>query len=490
MKEVKFNLGETITVKNLPNVNDGKDFPFSFSFFKNFLFLINRINSEIIIFDIFKKEIVNSIFVENKFINGIHIDSLNGIVFLLSHKKIYSALIDGLLSGVVGFSEINYSRRLEKDEFFNGIVETIPEEKEIFFVVQTLRKATTKIIYYHATKNIFDILVDDESENESDTTDSTLHAKTSGYQCKYFTEIVPNSFMGDETFPLIRGIQYLPREKKLMVFSYTSGDVYLMNFEGSILQVIPAAIPKNFWNFHIPSNEETFFVSLCLNNAEIQIRKYDWFDNQMKLISKFDFGDKIPNKKHFPIAVGPEGTIFVFDMEKTFHTIRKETVDVFPLDAHTTDLLDTTIVPPLPQLDDGEAEKETVADDFMSQSLSSSSMDFSVLINKRLTHKRPGKILLTFSKINENSKKARITKSTADSFSSLKFDLASFFHFPKDFKPSMTFSPPAVTEQFVLDDEDWISKNPLFPEPENCEWKHRSDSLCDSISLDDFFLLK
>lgn len=467
---------EGIFIKNLPKVNDETNSPFSFSFFGNFLFLINRLNSSIIIFDISKKEIVNTVFVENKFITSIHIDSLNGIVFLVSHKKIYSAVASSLISGDVGFSEITHSRCLESDEFFNGIIETIPEKKEIFFVVQVLRKFVTKIIHYHAAKDIRDIFADDED---------SFCAKTTGYRCKYFTEIVPKVSDGTEISSLIRGLQYLPKEKKLMLFSFNEGNVYLMDPDGSILNTMPEVVPKNFWNFYVPSKEETLFVSMCFNNTKIQVMRYNWNSRQMELVDSIDFSTKINDKKHFPIAVGPEGNIFVFDLEKTFYVIERKTTDTCFFKAFIDDFAGTETVPPLLHFSDEKAENKAVVDgDSALQNLSSPAVNISDLINNRLKRRRSNKIVLTFSKINDKSKKTR--KADFENSSSFSTDVASFFQFPEDSKPSS--SSFLITEdQNILGDEDWTLKNPLFPKPENCEWKTRSDSLCQLFSPNDFF---
>lgn len=482
-KKIDMNPKTQILISELTKIEANR--PYGFSIFKNFIFLIDAVNGNVIIINKETSSIIKNIFI-NKFISGITIDTINEVVFVTSYKKLFRASINDLIHSQYSiFSEFNHEIRLDADEFFNGALAFNSTEKELYFVVKNLKTKRCKIYHFY-TEIYF---------NENMFLNDTPIKTICGYHLDKHRVVEPCIIDEKLTFSNIHSIHYIEKEKVLVAFCCSAEGAFVLTSSGVYIKTIHG-FEKGILDVIYDETNSTF-VSTYLDSRKMSVYYYE---NQEILGStSFEIQD-IQTMRQVPIAFDKtdcdvmvyngHNSFMVFTYEKElppsspeyFLTIQDSPSfrspelaefenEFSPLFKEITWEFDDAGVPPLASVTDSD------------------SFDLSEFLNARipLTELPAGPSHLTistvqpnhakranrtFSAINEKNsvvplvcKKFRI--SNLDEDNELNFDINSFL--------KLTDSKIFLDDYSSLDDS-WKTKDIIYPEPEHCEWRTSSSN--------------
>ena len=262
----------------------------SFACYKHYLFMIENPggSGNVVIVDVNKQCILDRIFV-NKHLTGIAIDQKNKVIFVTSPKKIYHATIFDISGDLCfTFAEVNYEKRLQKPEYFNGAIALNIEDKEVYFVVKNMASKECKVIHYHdETIFLSELLSDDQPT-----------IKRCGYDCVSYTEIVPCIHDNETCFSNIHYIQYIKHTKELVAFACVSGNAYVMTQAGIYIKTIQNLNIKILKGVY--DEQSSLFVTSHIDSSKISL--YHYAMQEITIIDEIDFKTS-PNQRSLPLGI-------------------------------------------------------------------------------------------------------------------------------------------------------------------------------------------
>lgn len=462
-----------ISISGLEKINPRR--PYSFSTFKNFIFLVDVSKGQIVVINKETTSVIKRVFV-NEHITGLVVDSENEIVFVTSYKKIFKISTSNLIDHENPlFSEFTQAG-FDQFDFFNGVVAINTADKELYFVVKSTKTKKCKIVHYYTETHFNDSLFLNEN---SITT-------VCGYHLQKYRVLEPCIADNNIPFANVHSLHYLEKEKNLIAFNSNNAVAFVLTHGGIYIKTI-YGFEKKILNVVYDKANSTF-VSTHLDDTKMIVHHYN---DQTILFSKSIQLQKITTERQIPIAFDEcTKDILIYDGDKTFVTFEYEKDVVFSSPEYFLAIQD---FPFLFSPDSLEHESvfqssynslhPSIADSEITSISTPDSIDLSDFLNVAIplteirtesylniscfSPSRAKRAIRTFSDINKKSsveplicKKLKIPDVDEDS------DINTSF---------AAFLKLADPESFLADysslDDSWETKDVLFPKPEHCEWK-------------------
>jgi hypothetical protein len=295
-----YNFRETSSFRINDLISNGEILS-TFDCYKGYLFMLDTSQGggNVVVVDVVSRSVVNHVFV-NKNVTGIAIDKVNNIVFVTSPKKLYRASAEDVISKKHWiFSEINYEKRLQDEEYFNGAITLNVEDRELYIVVKNLKTKECKIIHYHNDYAFIDNVLSTQRRN----------TKMTGYDCVQYTEIIPCIHDNETSFTNIHLIQYVKHSEELIAFACVSGNAYVMTRAGIYIKTIQGLNPKILKGVY-DENTSIFAVS-HIDHGKISL--YHYTTQEMRLVDEIPFKNS-SKQRCFPLGIENEtGSVYVYD---------------------------------------------------------------------------------------------------------------------------------------------------------------------------------